>query len=78
MFVEYADMPSSQANPVRKIPRKHLKDIVGTMENLEIKQQIVPTRKATKIRAQKAKMSRKGNTVLKEPLKERDIRICQK
>ena len=31
-------MPSSQANPIRKSPRKHLKDVVGTVENLDIKQ----------------------------------------
>ena len=67
---------TSQSN--RKSPRKHLKDVVGTVENLDMKQQIVPTRKATKIRAQKAKTSTKRNTVLKETLKERDIKICQK
>ena len=44
---------TNQSN--KKSPKKHLKDIVGTVENLDIKQQIVPTRKATKIRAQKAK-----------------------
>ena len=48
---------TSQSN--KKGPRKHLKDIAGTVENLDIKQHIVPTRKATKIRAQKAKMSTK-------------------
>ena len=69
-------MPSSQANPIRKITRKHLTDVVGTVGSLDIKQQIVPTRKATKIRANKAKTSTKRNTVLKETLKERDIRIC--
>ena len=31
-------MPSSQANPIRKSPRKHLKNIVGAVENLDIKQ----------------------------------------
>ena len=51
---------------------------MDTVESLDIKQQIVPTRKATKIRAKKAKMSTKRNTVLKETLKERDIRICPK
>ena len=70
-------MPTSQANPITKSPRNHLKDIVGTVENLDIEQQIVPTRKTTKIRAQKAKTSTKRNTVLKETLKERDIGICQ-
>ena len=52
-------MPSSQANLIRKSPRKHLKDVVGTVESSDIKQQIVPTRKTTKIRAKKAKMSTK-------------------
>ena len=41
---------TSQSN--KKKPRKHLKDIVGTVDHLDIKQQIVPIRKATKIRAQ--------------------------
>ena len=67
---------TSQSN--KKSPRKHLKDIVGTVENLDIKQLIVPTRKATEIRAQKAKTSTKRNTVLKETLNERVIGICQK
>ena len=67
---------TSQSN--KKSPRKHLKDVVGTVDNLDIKQQIVPTRKATKIRAQKAKMSTKRNTVLKETPMESDMGICQK
>ena len=75
-------MPSSQANRIRKSPRKHLKDVVGTVKSLVTKQQIVPTRKETKIRAKKVKMSTKRNRVLKETLKEtlkeRDVRICQK
>ena len=70
-------MPSSQANPITKSPRNNLKDIVGTVENSDIEQQIVPTRKTSKIRAQKAKTSTKRNTVLKKTLKERDIGICQ-
>ena len=70
-------MLSSQANPIRKSLRKPLKDDVGTVENLDMKQQIVPTRNATKIRAQKAKMHTKSNTVIKETTKERDIGICQ-
>ena len=32
----------------KKIPRKHLKDIVDTVENLDIKQQIVPIKKQPK------------------------------
>ena len=55
-------MPSSQANPVRKSTRKHLKDVVGTVENWDIKQQILPTRKATKIRAQNSKKHKKNHS----------------
>ena len=71
-------MPSLQANPTRKSPRKHLRDIVDTVENLDIMQLIVPVRKVTKIRAQKENLSTKRNRVLKDTTKERDIRICQK
>ena len=46
--------------------KPHLKDIVDTVENLDIKQQIVPIK------------STKRNRVLKETRKERDIGICQK
>ena len=70
-------MPSSQADLIGQSPRKHLKDVVGSVESLDIKQQIVPTRKATKIRAKKVKTSTK-NRVLKVTQKERHIRICQK
>ena len=36
--------------PIKKGPRKLSKDVVDTVENLDTKQPIVPTRKATKIR----------------------------
>ena len=48
---------TSQSN--KKKPKKALKDIVGTVENLDIKQQIVPTRKATKIKGSKGKNEHK-------------------
>ena len=70
-------MPSSQANPIRKSPRKHLKDIVGTVESLDKKQQIVQTRKATKMRTKKSKMSPKRNPALIDTLKERGIRMSK-
>ena len=54
------DLFTSQSN--KKSPRKHLKDVVGTVESLDIKQQIVPTRKATKIWAKKAKTSTKKHS----------------
>ena len=71
-------MPSLQANPTRRISRKHFRDVVDSVENLDIKQLIVPIRKATKIRAQNVNMNTKRNRGLKETTKERDIRICQK
>ena len=62
----------------RKSPRRDLKDIVGTVVSLDIKQLIVPTRKATKIRAQKQNLCIKRNRVLKGTTMEKDIRICPK
>ena len=51
--------PSLQANPTRKSPRKQLRDIVDTVEKLDIKQLIVPIRKVIIIRAQKENLSTK-------------------
>ena len=75
---EEDDYALLQANLIRKSPRKHLKDIVGTVESLDIKQKIVPTKKANKIKAKKVKTSTKRNRVLEETLNVWDIRICQK
>ena len=61
-------IPSLQANPTRKGPRTHLRDVVDTVENLDIRQLIVPIRKVTKIRAQKETLSTKRNSVLKETI----------
>ena len=52
-------MPSLQVPPTKNGPRKHSKDAVDTVENLDTKQLIVPTRKATKIRARKSKTNQK-------------------
>ena len=41
-------MPSLQVNPIRKSPRNNLKDIVGTVMNLDMKQTIVPIKKQPK------------------------------
>ena len=71
-------MPSSQANLTRKSPRKHLRDMVGTVGSLDTKQLIVPIRKATKIRVRKLKPSTRKTRVLKETLKAKDVEICQK
>ena len=66
------------SHSIRKSPRRDLKDIVGTVVSLDIKQLIVPTRKASKIRAQKQNLCIKRNRVLKGTTKEKDIRICPK
>ena len=55
---EEEDDYSLFASPSKKCPRKHSKDIVDTGENLDTKQQIVPTRKATKIRVRNRKLSK--------------------
>ena len=67
---------TSQSN--KKKPKKAFKGHCGYCGEIGHKAVDCPTRKATKIRAQKAKMSTKRNTVLKETIKERDIGICQK
>ena len=69
-------MPSLQAHPIRKSPRKHLKDVVDTAGILDIKQLIVPTRKVTKIRVRKQKPSTRKNRVPKGTLKVKDKEIC--
>ena len=45
----------------KKSPRKHLRDVVGTVESLDTKQLIVPIRKAIKIRVRKLKTSTRKN-----------------
>ena len=45
-------MISVQANSTRKSARKHLRDMVGTAENLDMKQLNVSIKKVTKLRAQ--------------------------
>ena len=52
-------MPSLQVPLTKKGPRKHSKDAVDTVENLDTKQLIVPTRKATKTKGQKPKNQQK-------------------
>ena len=69
-------MPSLQINPIRKSQKSHLRDIVDTVGNSDIKQIIVPIRKATRRRAQKGNLRK--NRVLKETTTEKDIRICPK
>ena len=59
--------------PTRKSPRKHSKDIVDTVGNLDTKQPIVPIRKATKIRVRKRKHSERKSDMVKGTPKAKDI-----
>ena len=52
-------MPSLQVPPTKKGPRKHSKDIVDTVENLDTKQQIVPNKKSNQNKGQKSKTHQK-------------------
>ena len=70
-------MPSLQVPPTKKGPRKLSKDVVDTVEDLDTKQPIVPTRKATKIRARNQKLSKRKTNRAKGTPKAKDIWICQ-
>ena len=63
---DYAPLASPS---YKKGPRKHSKDAVDTVENLDTKQLIVPTRKATKIKARNRKLiQRKSNMAWGTPM----------
>ena len=66
-------MPSSQVPLTKIFPRKHSKDIVDTVENLDIKRLIDPTRKATKIRVRNRKLSKRKSNMAKGTPKAKDI-----
>ena len=53
------------ASPTKNGPRKHSKDAVDTVENMDTKQLIVPTRKATKIRARNRKLIKRKSNMAK-------------
>ena len=57
----------------KKGQRKHLKDAVGTVEILDTKQLIVPTRKATKIRARSRKLNKSKCNMAKGTPRAKDI-----
>ena len=57
----------------KKGPRKHSKDAVGTVENLDTKQLIVPKRKATKIRARNRKLNKRKSIMAKGTPRAKDI-----
>ena len=57
----------------KKGPRKHSKDTVDTVENLDTKQLIVPTRKATKIRARNRKLIKRKSNMAKGTPKAKGI-----
>ena len=62
----------------KKGPKKASKDVVATVENLDTKQLIVPTRKAIKTRVRNRKISKRKNSGVKGTPKAKDISICQK
>ena len=66
-------MPSLQAPPTKKGPRKHSKDAVDTVENLDTKQPIVPTRKAIKTRARNRKLIKRNSNMAEGTPKAKDI-----
>ena len=57
----------------KKVPRKHSKDPVDTVENLDTEQLIVPTRKAPKIRARNRKLIKGKSNMAKGTPKVKDI-----
>ena len=59
----------------KKGQRKHSKDVVATLENLDTKQLIVPTRKATKTMVRNRKISKRKNSGVKGTPKTKDILI---
>ena len=71
-------IPSLQVPLAKRGPRKLSKDAVATVENLDTKQLIVPTRKAIKTRGRNRKTSKRKNCGVKGTPKAKDILICQK
>ena len=57
----------------KKCPRKHSKDAVDTVGNLDTKQLIVPTRKAIKIRVRNQKPIKRKSNMAKGTPKGKDI-----
>ena len=66
-------MPSLQVTPTKKGPRKHAKEAVDTVENLDTKQLIVSSRKATKIRARSRKLIKRKDNMAEGTPKAKDI-----
>ena len=62
----------------KKGPRKHSRNAVATVENLDTKQLIVTTRKAIITRARNRNTSKRKNSRVKGTPKAKDILICQK
>ena len=71
---DYALFASPSNN---KGPRKHSKDAVDTVENLDTKQLIVPTRKANKIRARNRKLIKRKSNKEKGLQRQRTFRYVQ-
>ena len=64
---------ASPPPPTKKGPRRHSKDTVDTVENLDTKQLIDPTRKATKISARNRKLIKRKSNMAKGTPKAKDI-----
>ena len=71
-------MPSLQVPLAKKGLRKLSNDDVATVENLDTKQLIVPTRKAIKTRVRNRKTRKRGKIMVKGTPKAKDILIFQK
>ena len=70
-------MHSLQVPPTKKGPRKHSKDAVDTVENLDTKQLIVPTRKVTKTRDRNRKLIKEKATQQRGLQRRRTFRYVQ-
>ena len=66
------------ALPKRKGTKNILKDDVVIVESLDIRQRIVPTRKASKKRTLKTNLKKRRHRNLKRTVKEKERPICQK
>ena len=70
-------MPSLHFPPTKKGLRKLSKDVVDTVENLDTKQLIAPTRTSTKLRVRNRKHSKRKATVQRALQRQRTFRYVQ-
>ena len=65
-----------QAQIIRKGTKNNLREDVATVESLDTKQQIDPTRKVTRKRVLRAKLKKRRCKSLRGTIKERERWIC--